>query len=157
VGNVITVGISDMKIASGDDVLITYALGSCIGTCLYDSTANIIGMSHILLPSSKMCPNDSNIYKFADTAIKELIRCMKAKGASVNRMHAKIAGGAQMFTSSSIKIGENNKNAVVEELHNLGIRIVAAEVGENYGRTMECHAKDGKVIIKSFNKGLQVL
>lgn len=156
-GNVITVGISDMKIASGDDVLITYALGSCIGTCLIDNTANIVGMSHILLPSSKNCPSDSNIYKFADTAIKELIKCMKARGASVSRMHAKIAGGAQMFTSSTIKIGEDNRKAVVDELKNFGIRIIAAEVGENYGRTMECHAKDGKVVIKSFNKGLQVI
>lgn len=156
-GNLISVGISDMKIASGDDVLITYALGSCIGTCIYDSAANIIGLSHILLPSSNLISGDNNVYKYANTAIKELVRNMKAHGASVIRMRAKIAGGAQMFMSSTIKIGENNKNAVVAELNQLGIRIVAAEVGENYGRTMECHAKDGKVLIKSFNKGIQVI
>lgn len=156
-GNVIAVGISETKIASGDDVLITYALGSCIGTCLYDSTANVIGLSHILLPNSSMCPNDTNLQKFADTAIKELVRSMKMRGASVYRIQAKIAGGAKMFVNSSSKIGENNKRAVIEELNSLGIKILAANVGENYGRTMECHAKDGKVIIKSINKGTQIL
>lgn len=156
-GSLITVGISDMKIASGDDVLITYALGSCIGTCIYDNTAKIVGLSHILLPSCTLCVGDNNLYKYANTAIKELVRCMKLKGASVSRMHAKIAGGAQMFTSSTIKIGENNQKAVIEELRQLGIRIVAAEIGLNYGRTMECHAKDGKVVIKSMQKGLQVI
>jgi len=153
VRKLITVGISDMKIASGDDVLITYALGSCVGTCIYDRGANIIGLSHILLPNKNA--GDNNLYKFADTAIKELVRSMTAKGALVSRMQAKIAGGAQMFTNATIKIGENNQKAVIEQLNKLGIRIIAADLGENYGRTMECHAKDGRVIIKSFNRGLR--
>ena len=29
----LTVGIADMKIAQGNSVLVTYALGSCIGLC----------------------------------------------------------------------------------------------------------------------------
>lgn len=151
------VGISDMKIASGDDILITYALGSCIGTCLYDSTAKIMGLSHILLPHNKMCNNDINLHKYADTAIKELVRNMKLRGASLNRMYAKIAGGAQMFLNSTLTIGEDNKTAVLYELKSLGIRVLGSDVGKNYGRTMECHAKDGKVIIKSINKGKFVL
>ena len=31
-----TVGIADVKMAKGTGMLITYALGSCIGICLYD-------------------------------------------------------------------------------------------------------------------------
>ena len=82
---------------------------------------------------------------------------MRTKGAAVHRMTAKIAGGANMFTNSTLKVGERNIVAVVDELKMLGIRIVAAEVGENFGRTMECHATDGKVIIKSFVKGNQII
>ncbi|HAN21723.1 MAG: hypothetical protein A2Y15_00530 [Clostridiales bacterium GWF2_36_10] len=156
-GNVIAVGISEAKITTGDDILVSYALGSCIGTCLYDSTAKIIGLSHILLPSSNLCPHDNNIYKFADTAIKELVERMRARGASTSRIQAKIAGGAQMFLNSTMRIGDDNKKAVINELNMLGIRIIAADVGENYGRTMECHAKDGKVFIKTINKSIKVL
>ena len=34
--NKITVGIADMKLAKGSGILITYALGSCIGLCFQD-------------------------------------------------------------------------------------------------------------------------
>ena len=32
----ITIGIADMKMAKGEGMLVTYALGSCIGICLHD-------------------------------------------------------------------------------------------------------------------------
>ncbi|HOJ47982.1 MAG TPA: chemotaxis protein CheD [Bacillota bacterium] len=156
-GNLIVVGIADLKVASGDDVLITYALGSCVGTCIYDKTAKVIGLSHVLLASKHMCLTDNNIYKYADTAIKELVRQMVLRGASVKRMTAKIAGGAHMFASSTIRIGEQNSAAVMEELKKLGIPLVAADIGDNYGRTMECWAADGKVVIKSILKGNKIL
>jgi chemotaxis protein CheD len=153
VGNLVTVGISDMKIVTGDDMLITYALGSCIGTCLYDSVTGVMGLSHILLPQSSLCPTDRNIQKFADTALKQLVLDMRAKGAAVGRITAKIAGGAQMFLNNSLKIGERNIEAVTNELKILGIKIIASDVGADYGRTMHCHATDGKVLIKSMSKG----
>ena len=34
--NKLVVGIADMKLAQNGEKLITYALGSCIGICLYD-------------------------------------------------------------------------------------------------------------------------
>ena len=150
--NLVVVGISDTKIVSGDDILITYALGSCVGTCVYDSTTGIMGLSHVLLPEKRLCPGDNNIKKFADTAISHMVSEMKSHGASIYRMRAKIAGGAQMFCNSTIKIGERNIDMVINELGSLGIEIVGCDVGENYGRTMECHAADGKVMIKMINK-----
>ena len=33
----ITVGIAEGRIAFGGQMLVTYALGSCVGICLYDS------------------------------------------------------------------------------------------------------------------------
>ena len=32
----LVVGIADMKMAQGSGMLVTYALGSCIGICFYD-------------------------------------------------------------------------------------------------------------------------
>ena len=48
----IVVGISELAVAQVPDILVTYALGSCVGICLYDPVARIGGLSHILLPSS---------------------------------------------------------------------------------------------------------
>lgn len=50
----VTVGISDLNVVRSPDVLVTYALGSCAGICLYDPVTHIAGMSHIMLPSSGM-------------------------------------------------------------------------------------------------------
>lgn len=155
-GNLVVVGISDTRIVAGDDVLITYALGSCVGTCIYDSISGIMGLSHVLLPEKGLCPGDTNTKKFADTAIAQMVSEMQSQGASIHRMKARIAGGAQMFANSAIKIGERNVYTVKKELSRLGISLVGSDVGDNFGRTMECHASDGRVIIKSINRVITI-
>ena len=44
------IGIADMKMAAGSGMLVTYALGSCIGICLYDPVIKLGAMVHIMLP-----------------------------------------------------------------------------------------------------------
>jgi chemotaxis protein CheD len=155
--NLIVVGISDFKIAKSPDVLITYALGSCVGTCLYDSTLRIAGLSHILLPEAAICKNDNNVMKYADTAIVELVRVMEMQGASRYRLTAKIAGGAKMFATTGTSMGDRNVIAVKNELQKLGIRIIAEDTGSNYGRTVEFHPEDGCVLVKSVMHGNSTL
>lgn len=153
----IVVGISDQNTAFPPDTLITYALGSCVGICIFDPVTRYAGMSHILLPSSSLTTNDKNIYKFADTAIKALVSVMERKGCNRARMTAKIAGGANMFLSSGQSIGDRNVQAVKEELSKLRIRIIAEDVGGNYGRTIQLDPQDGSVMVKTTCKGNSVM
>ena len=51
-GNVIKVGMADLKIAKAPDSLTTLGLGSCIGLTLYDPVAKIGGLVHYMLPDS---------------------------------------------------------------------------------------------------------
>ena len=53
----LTIGISDLKVCRPPDVLVTYALGSCVGICLLDSVAGVGGLSHIMLPDSTQATN----------------------------------------------------------------------------------------------------
>ena len=46
----LVVGIADMKMARQNGMLITYALGSCIGICLYDPLIQLASLVHIMLP-----------------------------------------------------------------------------------------------------------
>ena len=154
----ITVGISDLNIARAPEILVTYALGSCIGICLYDANSKIAGLSHIMLPSAALAPNVANQpMKFADTAIELLINKMEAIGARRVLLKAKIAGGAQMFASlsnSSIaNIGQRNTQAVKMELLRQRIPIIAEDTGKDYGRTLLLSAEDGSMTIKSATKG----
>ena len=57
----IIVGIADMKMARREGVLITYALGSCIGIALYDPMINLGALIHIMLPEQGTMA-DKNLY-----------------------------------------------------------------------------------------------
>lgn len=155
------VGISDIQVVKRPDTLITYALGSCVGICLYDAIQGIAGMSHVLLPDSGMCPKDTNVMKFADTAITELISRMQRNGAAKHRMTAKIAGGAQLFGNNTnnpaLRIGDRNVQAVKEHLKKNNIRIISEDTGSNYGRTLIFSAEDGSVVVSSALKGVKTI
>ena len=76
VENKITIGIADMKMAKDSGMLITYALGSCIGICLYDQRIKLAAMVHIMLPLN-MEPGRKNTFKYADTGLRETLRLME--------------------------------------------------------------------------------
>lgn len=157
--SMLIVGISDAKVAMPPDTLITYALGSCVGICLLDSAVKVAGLSHIMLPESKLSPSDGNVHKFADTSLPHLVTLMERKGALRSRIKAKIAGGAQMFAVQSQgttwQIGQRNVAAVQEALRQLRIPIIAKDVLENYGRTVSFDPVSGIMTVKSLNKDVK--
>lgn len=154
----IKVGMADLKTCRYPDALTTLGLGSCVGIALYDPVSKISGLAHIMLPDSTQIKNNQNIAKFADTGIDELLKQMIAMGASRARIVAKIAGGAQMFafksadTDNIMRVGDRNVEAVKKNLSKLGIRLLAQDTGNNYGRTVELYSEDGRFVIKSVGK-----
>ena len=60
----LTVGIADMKFARQEGILITYALGSCVGISLYDPMIKLGALVHIMLPEV-YGTGDGNIFKYA--------------------------------------------------------------------------------------------
>ena len=80
-GETIKVGMADLKVAHAPDSLTTLGLGSCIGLTLYDPVAKVGGLVHFMLPDSTKLKNNTNIAKFGDTGIKELLRVVLAEGA----------------------------------------------------------------------------
>ncbi|NMB30454.1 MAG: chemotaxis protein CheD [Clostridiales bacterium] len=156
----VTVGISDLSIVRSPDILVTYALGSCVGICLYDKVIKVAGLAHIMLPSSLASSEDTlNRMKYADTAIVDMVKRMSIFGARQDRITAKIAGGAQMFAANSAiyNIGERNTKAVVEILQGLAIPIIASDTGKNYGRTVYFNADTGEVQVKSAIEGIKTI
>lgn len=156
-GEMIKVGMADFNVCRYPDNLTTLGLGSCIGACIYDPVAKIIGMAHYMLPDSTKIRNNTNIAKFGDTGIAETVRLMEQMGAKRSRMVAKIAGGAQMFAvsdaaSATMSVGAKNIESAKINLAKLGIKIIASDVGLNYGRTIELYSEDGSLLIKSVGK-----
>ncbi|MGL4739269.1 MAG: chemotaxis protein CheD [Sarcina sp.] len=154
----VIVGIADFKITKAPRGIFTIGLGSCVGISLFDSRSKVVGLIHIMLPSSNTFSNEINPYKFADTAIPKAIEVMVKSGAVRSNITAKIAGGAQMFKSMdrafSNEIGKRNVLAVEEALKTNGIRLLGKQVGGNKGRTMMVNSNTGVVTIKSLGKNV---
>ena len=152
----IKVGMADLKICKAPDAVTTLGLGSCVGVAIRDPQTGIGGLAHVMLPDSTIIQNNSNIPKFADTGTKELVRQLVAAGANKTRLVAKIAGGAQMFAFQNkndlMAVGERNVASVKKTLKELGIKILAEDTGENFGRTVEFYPETGDYIIKAVGK-----
>ncbi len=158
--DLLVVGISDYKFARNPNVFVTYALGSCVGICLYDKQLKIGGLSHIMLPESSMfSKNDINRMKFADTAIVDLVQDLAKLGADRRRLTAKIAGGAQMFEVQAGSlvgtIGDRNITSVKNMLHSLKIPIIAEDTGLNYGRTVYFDLDTGIMKVQSLSRSIR--
>ncbi|MBQ4483293.1 MAG: chemotaxis protein CheD [Lachnospiraceae bacterium] len=152
----IKVGMADLKLCISPNSITTLGLGSCVGVAIRDTNGKVGGLAHVMLPDSKEIKNNSNIAKFADTGVEELVRQMEKAGALRSRMVAKIAGGAQMFAmqqnSALVKVGDRNVAAVKKKLAELRIPIKAEDTGLNYGRTVEFYPETGDYIIKAVGK-----
>ncbi|NLK20785.1 MAG: chemotaxis protein CheD [Epulopiscium sp.] len=156
---IIKVGMADLNTTIHPGILTTLGLGSCVGIALYDPVAKVGGLAHIMLPDSTQIKNNSNVAKFADTAVIKLIEDMIYLGARKERMVAKLAGGAQMFafnnTNDLMRIGFRNVSASQKVLNELGIPIISSDTGANYGRTIELYTEDGRLLIKTIGHGIK--
>ena len=150
---------ADLNVCKAPDMITTLGLGSCIGIAVYDPVTKVGGLAHIMLPDSTQMRNNSNIAKFADTGIEELIKRVTAAGANKRRLVAKIAGGAKMFQVSGLStvgnVGERNAQASRAKLKQLGIPLLAEDTGLNYGRTVELYPETGEFRIKAVGKSIK--
>ena len=147
-----------MKIARREGTLITYALGSCVHITFYDPMIKLGALVHILLPEA----GDNaagNIFKFADTGIKETLRKLEVFGGVKSRYQCKIAGGAKMFEMSAGigNIGERNVKMVEKVLAEEHIRVMAKDVGANYARTMLLDVTTGTVKVRTSGRNETIL
>jgi chemotaxis protein CheD len=153
--------VADLQVGSGEDVLMTIGLGSCVAILLYDRNARIGGLAHVLLPSPALIRQDSNAAKFPQTAVPRLLELMSQRGASPRRITGRLVGGASMFASlaapGTIQMGERNVVASRQALNSHGIPLTGEAVGADFGRTVWLRVADGQVEVSSVAHGVQTL
>lgn len=156
----VRVKVADYAVAANGTIS-TIGLGSCVAIVLHDAKAQVGGLAHVLLPSEAMSRDKSNPAKFPTTAVPLLLSEMRRLGASLERITAKIIGGASMFgnlmPAGGINIGERNVTAVRDVLAATGVPIVAEDTGSDYGRSVFLYVLSGRVEVRSLRKGSRVL
>jgi chemotaxis protein CheD len=155
------VRVADLRVGVAGDVLITQGLGSCVAILLHDASARVGGLAHVLLPSPGLARPDANPAKFPQSAIPRLLELMVADGAQSQRISARLAGGASMFTAlappGTVQMGERNLVAARQVLRNHGVPLVGEAVGGDFGRTVRFNVDDGKVEVITVAHGVQHL
>lgn len=158
---VIKVGMADLKTCKSPDAVTTLGLGSCVGIAIRDPQTKIGGLAHVMLPDSTQIRNNSNIPKFADTGIEELVRQIVKLGGDRRRLVAKIAGGAQMFAfqnnSAMVRVGDRNVEASKAKLAEMKIPILAEDTGADYGRTVTFYPETGEYHIRAVGKTQKII
>ena len=151
--------VADFAVASGNTVISTVGLGSCVAIVLHDAGARVGGMAHILLPAREMSRDVSNPAKFPETAVPLLLDGMKRLG-SKGPVRARIIGGASMFSSlipSGTNMGERNIAGARAALAAAGVPLHGEDVGGDYGRSVYFDVGDGRVTVRSLRAGDRVL
>lgn len=149
----IVIGIADLKFSNNtNDVLVTYALGSCIAVAIYDPAAKVAGLLHYMLPDSSLDAVKAKATPgmFADTGIPLLFKTCYNMGADKRRIIVKVAGGASILDNTNyFRIGEKNIMALRQIFWRNKVFIDSEDTGENYNRTLRLDVADGKVVVKS--------
>jgi chemotaxis protein CheD len=157
--HVIEVGVGKLAVAAYPSVLMTPALGSCVGVTLWDPAKQRGGMAHVMLPAKTDTAMDGENTRFATVAVPMLVDKLGRLGSPAKRLEAKLAGGAAMFRGDSgiATIGDRNVIAVIEELERSGVRFAGQDTGANYARTIELHLDTGVLLVRSYLYGIREL
>ncbi|RYZ09569.1 MAG: chemotaxis protein CheD [Myxococcales bacterium] len=155
------VGIADMVISSSRrDLVLTYALGSCLGVCVWDPVVRVGGLLHLMLPQAAMAPEKAaeNPLMFADTGIPKLFLGSYALGAKKERLVVVVAGGASFNSKEDddMAIGQRNIAMLRKLMWKNGVLLKKHELGGTEPRNMSLDIGTGEVSV-AFGKDTRVL
>jgi chemotaxis protein CheD len=147
------VGIGDMKVARGENMVITtHSLGSCVGIAIFDPGQSVGGILHFQLPLSTSNPQKAleKPFMFADTGIPAMFKAAYDLGAEKKRLIVKVAGGASVMEDHNVfNIGERNCIIMKKLFWKNGIMITAEDLGGDSWRTMRLEHETGRLLIKN--------
>lgn len=108
-------------------------LGTCVGVAVFDKTAGVGGLIHLLLPEPVSQMSMDQPEKYATTGMPLFLEQLFNLGATRKNMTAIVAGGALVGPLTpqdmALDIGGRTAENVYTALHNKGISVERAETG----------------------------
>jgi chemotaxis protein CheD len=153
----VKVGVAEFAVATGDTLLTTSGLGSCVGVAVADPDAGVAGLAHVMLPE----PPEGRVEsarpaKSVAVGVERLVTAVEAAGADPDAVEAKLAGGSQMFDFSGVSegVGQRNVERTRETLTAEGVPIVGEDVGGTYGRSLAVCPETWALTVRSSHEGV---
>ncbi|MEX2442927.1 MAG: chemotaxis protein CheD [Alkalispirochaeta sp.] len=139
-------------LATGEDIIISTVLGSCIAVALHDASTGIGGLNHFMLPGelhSRQFFAEEN-GRYGMYAMELLINELMKKGARRDTLTAKVFGGAHVLSGGTGNIPDSNITFAMEFLETERIPVVSSDVGGTEARKVLFFAATARVLLKRF-------
>jgi len=115
-------------VSSGNKILRTSPLGSCIAVVTYDTASGIGGLIHIMLPGE--APADEGMKnRYAKDALRYLVGEIEDMGLQPHTFSYVVAGGANVLKERHRPVSDIIVHSVLGEMKNMLLNIVKKSVG----------------------------
>lgn len=158
----VAVGVGDAEV-SGDPeaVLVTHALGSCLGVVIHDRDRPLAGLFHPMLPTARDCTEAFRARPFScvDTGFPLFLKWLEDSGARRARLRVRVAGGARMFEDGKpeeLSIGKRNMVVLRRLLWKAGLLIESECTGGSAAQTVRAWVASGRVLVSSGRESFEL-
>lgn len=136
-----------------EETIISTLLGSCVAVAIHDPTTKIGGLNHYLLPEGM--PDERANTRYGTFAIQMLVDECVRLGANRGKLQAKIYGGGNVISVSSLGEGIGKRNIELAEkmLKDMGIPIIERNVAGESARTIKLNSATFDVLHNSSGQG----
>lgn len=135
----------EQAVGSDPDFVISTLLGSCVSCCLWDPSAGVGGMNHMLLTTSTAESGVSNLVGI--NSMELLINDILKHGGQRKNLHAKAFGGARMVAGLS-QVGKQNSEFILKFLEQENITCEGHSLGGETARHIMFWPATGRVMLK---------
>jgi chemotaxis protein CheD len=139
-------------LATGEDIIISTVLGSCIAVALHDASTGLGGLNHFMLPgelhSRQFYAEESGRYGMY--AMELLINEMLKLGARREKLTAKVFGGGHVLSGGAGNIPDSNITLAMEFLETERIPVISSDVGGTDARKVLFFVSTARVLLKRF-------
>jgi chemotaxis protein CheD len=149
---IVDVQIGEVKVAQGNAILRSTAIGSCIAIVACDSLRKIGALAHIMLPGrapARKAAAEKN--KYASDAIEAIVEKMGKLGSATEDIEVAVVGGANILGREDDTICKDNIKSVLELLAEKGLKIKARAVGGTERRSVSLDIESGIVLCTEGN------
>jgi chemotaxis protein CheD len=139
---------------SGDDIVLSTVLGSCISACMWDRNAQVGGMNHFMLPGDANRggaePDPIGLAgRYGVFAMEQLINELLKRGARKPNLEVKLfGGGAVLRNFTALNVGERNAEFVLEFLRMEGIRVASQDLLDVFPRRVAFFPVSGRALCR---------
>jgi len=139
---------------SGDDIVLSTVLGSCVAACMWDRGAKVGGMNHFMLPGEGgSYGTGSNPIGLAGRygvfAMEQLINELIKRGARKANLEAKVFGGGAVVKSfTALNVGQFNADFALGFLRTEGIRVASQDLLDVVARRVAFFPVSGRALCR---------